>query len=333
MRETFSWRNHPFTVDWPDETTAAEGRVVLEYHGVRPSTSAQQEWHVEITPGRPNSDEAQAAPEIATHTSGLEIRASGRYIYLWNGRSLGRIEPQSDNIHIVLAPERHRIGTGLDVDLFLLLTFSLLSMLQARGHFVLHAAGVVSPGGVGMILVASSDSGKSTLTTALARAGWGYLSDDSLILRDAGRQIVASPFRRDFGLDPEADALFPGIGKHAETQLTDAAKWCIDPDLAFPGERVEEISPRLIIIPSIVDQAESSITEVKPADTLIELLSQSSFLTFDRGATAAYMTVLKRLVSSCTCQALAGGRDLRDDPSRITRLLDPVLAEDAAQVS
>jgi hypothetical protein len=333
MLETFAWRDHPFTIDWPDEATSSEGRVVLEYHGVKSFESTQPQWHSTIRIGRPESDEARSAPEIATHTSGLEIRGSERFIYLWNGRSLGRIDPQSNQIDITLNPERHRIGTGLDVDLFLLVTFSLLSMLQARGHFVLHAAGVVSPRRTGVILVARSDSGKSTLTTALARAGWGYLSDDSLILRDEGRQVIASPFRRDFGLDPEADALFPGIGKHAETQLTDAAKWCIDPALAFPGERVEETVPRVIVIPSIVDRDESSITDVKPAEALIELLSQSSFLTFDRKATSAYMAVLKHLVSSCRCIALAGGRDLRDDPSRVIQLLEPALEEDVVQAS
>lgn len=330
MREIFDWRGFPFSVAWPNGDVAEEGRVVLEYHGANPSTADRPLWSVTASISDPDSEAALSAPEIAKHTSGLEIRGSDGLIYLWNGRSLGCIDPIANDVRITLSPGRHRIGTGLDVDLFLMMTFSLLSMLQVRGHFVLHAAGVLSPEGTGYILVAQSDSGKSTLTTALAQAGWNYLSDDSLILRDAGSDIVALPFRRDFGLDPEAEALFPGIGDTAITQLTDAAKWRIDPEVAFPGERIEKAVPDVIVIPSIANLDDSAISDVRPADALIELLGQSSFLTFDRKATADYLAVLKKLVSSCRCVSLSAGRDLHADPSRVIPLLETHIGENAS---
>jgi hypothetical protein len=328
MTESFAWREHRFEIEWPDAAIREMGGVALEYHGASAqSTDGRRGWHFALSIATPDSEFLDTAREIARHTSGLRILGDDRHIYLWNGRSATRISPNEGRVSIALSPDRHRISTGLDVDLFLMLTFSLLAMLQYRGLFVLHAAGVVSPDGIGVILVAPSDSGKSTVTTSLARAGWDYISDDSIILELAEERVLVSPFRRDFGLDPEAEDLFPGIEARATTQLTDAAKWCIDPTLVFPGRRAEQVEPRLIVVPSIADEPFSTVSAVAPAETLVELLRQSSFLTFDRQATAAYMDVLRRLVSGCRCVRLAAGHDLRDAPGLVIPLLQESLPD------
>ena len=327
MRESFTWGEFPFTIDWPDEKVAMEGRVVLEYHGAHPSDVKDPLWHSTVVVGKADEGIIESTKEIARHSSGLQIREADQNIYLWNRRSLTQIDPGANSIRITLAPDRHRIGTGLDVDLFLMTTFSLLSMLQMRGRFVLHAAGVVSPGGAGVILVAKSDSGKSTLTTALGQAGWDFISDDSIILRTENGEIIASPFRRDFGLDPEAGDLFPGIADAAQIQLTDASKWRIDPTAIFTGRRAEDVRPDVVVVPSIVDRSTSSISRLKPADVLIELMGQSSFLTFDRSATEEYLSVLNSLVSNADGFSLEAGRDLYADPSLVAPLLEEILVE------
>src|SRR5215207_6256123 len=64
--------------------------------------------------------------------------------------------------------------------------------LRRCGLFELHAAGVVEPeSGGGYLVVGPSGSGKSTLATQLASVGWGYLSDDALLLRGGDESVEA----------------------------------------------------------------------------------------------------------------------------------------------
>ncbi|MCA1629225.1 MAG: hypothetical protein LC774_02430, partial [Acidobacteria bacterium] len=75
----------------------------------------------------------------------------------------------------------------------------------------LHAAGAVEPrSGAGALFVGNSNSGKSSLTVRLARAGWRYLSDDMLLLHelpDGG--VRARGLRRQFSVSEESLAGCP----------------------------------------------------------------------------------------------------------------------------
>ncbi len=70
--------------------------------------------------------------------------------------------------------------------------FGLLKLLRPLGIYNLHAAGLASRDGGGILLVGASGSGKSTLAIGLIRQGWRYLSDDAVLLRQ-GSQGVGSP--------------------------------------------------------------------------------------------------------------------------------------------
>src|SRR5205085_8653782 len=69
------------------------------------------------------------------------------------------------------------------------------------GLYELHAACVVEPvRGTGLLFAGSSGSGKSTLTAQLAAAGWGYLSDDKLLLYREGDSARVHALRRAFSV-------------------------------------------------------------------------------------------------------------------------------------
>src|ERR1043165_4754792 len=78
--------------------------------------------------------------------------------------------------------------TGLhDVEFARVTSFAVCAALRRFGLFELHSGGVVVPEtGDGVLIVGASGTGKSTLTLQLAKAGWGYLSDDELLLSVAG---------------------------------------------------------------------------------------------------------------------------------------------------
>jgi energy-coupling factor transporter ATP-binding protein EcfA2 len=324
----YSWRSFGIEVTWPDEDVRQIGETVFSYHGVDTNNGTQHvHWRFQFVVEKADASLTTGARRIAEHYSGLQILGVDDRVLLWNQRSLGIITPEERHVTGLLHPDRHRISTGLDVDLFLIATFGLLALMQSEGVYALHAAALEAPTGEGVLLVAESDSGKSTLTTSLMHAGWPYLSDDSVIIETGDEGIVARPLRRDLGLDPEAAELFPDIERCAVPQLTDANKWCIDPEFLFPGRRVEVSRPRVVIFPAIIDADETRFETVSQAEALVALLSQSSFLTFDKTASTEYMLLLRQLVSQARCVRLLAGRDVLEGPQRVRQIFEDLLSQ------
>jgi hypothetical protein len=65
-------------------------------------------------------------------------------------------------------------------------------LLNLRGQDALHATSVLTPAGL-CAFVGPSGTGKSTLAAAFQLAGYPVLSDDCLVVREEGEQIVATP--------------------------------------------------------------------------------------------------------------------------------------------
>lgn len=318
----YRWRDAALTVDWPSDALREHGEDILSYHGVEAgskSPAPARHWAIRFSEER-RAPQLDGFREIARHQSGLRILGNDGRIVLVSGGSHARVDVGAGRIECFLAPDRRR-RAELDVDLFLFTTFGLLALMQYAGSYALHAAAVRAPSGAGVLLVAESDSGKSTATLALARSGWDYLSDDSIILQESEGGLTVLPFRHEFGVDPEAADYFPEIAGWTSRQLTDGAKWRLNPDDVFSGQRADACTPDVLLFPSIVDEPVSRIEDVRPADAMMELMKQSSFLTFDARTTAAYMDVLKRLVSRCRCARLSAGRDLKSRPERIRNLI------------
>ncbi|MDX1577882.1 MAG: hypothetical protein R3266_05335 [Gemmatimonadota bacterium] len=74
-------------------------------------------------------------------------------------------------------------------------------LLALQGRALVHAAAVVDRDGAAWLLPGDSRSGKSTTAAALAAAGWGYLSDDQVVLRSADGNVEVEGWLRAFRLD------------------------------------------------------------------------------------------------------------------------------------
>ncbi|MEM9466192.1 MAG: PqqD family peptide modification chaperone [Actinomycetota bacterium] len=95
-------------------------------------------------------------------------------------------------------------------------------------HLVFHA-GAVARNGRAVLLPGSSNRGKSTLTTALVRAGFDYLTDEAAAVDATG---VVHPFAKAIALDPGSFALFPDLAPdpaNAVEAVMARREWHIDP--------------------------------------------------------------------------------------------------------
>ena len=161
--------------------------------------------------------------------------------------------------------------------------FGLLKLLRPLGIYSLHAAGLASRDGGGLLLVGASGSGKSTLAIGLIRAGWRYLSDDAVLLRHGSQGVEALACRRSFYIDAERSPtiLIFRWARRSRTQMggNGGLLALMRP---IPKQYVPRCLPRVVIFPQIKRQDQSTL---KPSDcvrALRFLLAQSAPQLFDR---------------------------------------------------
>jgi hypothetical protein len=191
-----------------------------------------------------------------------------------------------------------------------LATIALMELLERRSLFFLHAACLVSPGGIGIVLSGQSGAGKSTLALALARSGMGFLSDDVTFIRHCGeRGVQALGFADPIGVSRLAAEQFSEL----RPQLGAAARDGFRKPLAraeelFGRPSVERCMPGTLVFPKIVDARSSALEPLPASDAFIRLVPD--VLVTHRDATQAHLAALAALVDQVQCYELRTGRDL-----------------------
>lgn len=224
---------------------------------------------------------------------------------------------------------------------FYLMTTALLYALAARGWTVLHAAALVPPSAQtretdappGLLLVGDSDSGKSTTSLTLIRHGWGYVSDDTVLLRDGGDAPEVGSYRRDVCVDPDAAALFPELGGRAwPPSPSDASKWRVDLAAVYGDRFRPACAPQAVLFPELVPDAPSCVEPVDERAAVLRLLPQSSLPLLARQPALAQTVfdTVSALVRRTPCYRLVTGRDLLD-AATAHALLEPFAAGGGAR--
>jgi hypothetical protein len=166
--------------------------------------------------------------------------------------------------------------------------------LRERGMFYVHAAGVVAPDGRAWLLAGESGNGKSTLTYALARAGWKVLGDDGVALERREGEVLAHPSREPIDVSIELTDAFP--------ELRDAAgkvDWS-DPrhrtPVAAPAGYASAAPVRALAI--IARSSRDELTTASPTHVLAALVRQSPTVLLNDAHAARQLTTLAALVNT-----------------------------------
>jgi hypothetical protein len=201
--------------------------------------------------------------------------------------------------------------------------FGLLKLLRPRGFYSLHAAGLVTPAGRGVLIVGRSGSGKSTLTVGLVRQGWSYLADDAVLLRLQPAGVAALALRQHCYVDTSALATYTDLpwGEEVPDRLGRYRRHLRLAE-AYPDRLISHCLPQVLLFAGIVPAAESAIRRLDRPSALKHLLAQSGPQLFDHGSMAQHLEVLKRLVQQTTTYELRAGGDLYRQPGWLAHLLD-----------
>jgi hypothetical protein len=136
-------------------------------------------------------------------------------------------------------------------------------------------AGAVELDGVGLVFPAQMESGKTTLTAGLVRAGFAYLTDEAVAFdRSTG---LIEPYPKPLSLDAGSHSLFPEL-EPAPAPGDDSvpdAQWQVPPDAIRPGSVGTPCPARFIVFPSYQEGAVTAIETLSPAAALLELATNT----------------------------------------------------------
>jgi len=247
---------------------------------------------------------------------GLE---KGDDFYLSDGSSLFHLQASRGQGEAQLAPSFFDKPSFLQRNFW---AFGLLKLLRPIGIYCLHAAGVVSRKELGLLIIGESGGGKSTLAIGLIQQGWGYLSDDAVLLRLQPEGVEALAFRKHFYIDASTAKDYANLPLGEEVSDTAGRrKRRVRLDEAYPEQYVSECLPRLLLFSQIVPHTQSALLPLDRLSALKNLLAQSGPQLFDTGTMAQHLEVLKRLVQQTVPYELRAGRDLYRHPVTLGRLL------------
>jgi len=191
-------------------------------------------------------------------------------------------------------------------------TIALAEMLKREGLFMVHAAGL-AVGGKGLLAAGQSGSGKTTLALMLVRAGFGFMGDDTVFLRQPGAggdsgglRVLAFPDEVDVteqtaGFFPELQG-WPGPGRPSGRK-----KKPVGVAQIYGVKPCWECEPAALVFPQPSVSDQSVIAPMPRAEALVQLVC--NVLRTEPRSSQAHLDALAALVRSSRCYRLQTGRD------------------------
>lgn len=264
------------------------------------------------------------APIIPEGLGGFEITeggicyTDGQTLYLDFNGSIVTTGPASSRKVDVWLTEHHDFESEV---LAQLISQAFSAVLRRCGLFELHSGGVVPPKqGRAVLIAGASGSGKSTLTFQLAACGWGYLSDDTLLIEEGQHGIEAWGLRRFFALTADTMAAMrlpqapidPAVG---------LVKKRFTPQDFFPSGQIQNAQPGAIVFPVITNEKESRVRILTPLEAMARLLRLCPWAGYDKPTAGEHLRTLGRLARETVSLDILAGTDFLDDPVRASDLL------------
>jgi hypothetical protein len=201
-------------------------------------------------------------------------------------------------------------------------SFGLLKLLRPLGFYSLHAAGLVAPKGSGILISSPPGSGKSTLAVGLVRKGWGYLSDDAVLLRMKGDTISALALRQHFYIDAAAASRYEDL--LIDEPISDSngrQRRRLGLEQKYPQQKTRDAIPRVLVFPKIMKQDQSALVDLDQVTALKYLLAASGPQLFDRRSMTPHVEVLKTLLKQTAVYEFRAGLDVFHDPGVLVHCL------------
>ena len=208
-----------------------------------------------------------------------------------------------------------RPTSAVEWDLHYMLTLSAAILLSRIGRALVHAAAVVGPAGGAWLLVGDTHVGKTTTAVNLIEAGWGFISDDQVILSpaEAAKPPGVEGWLRPFHLDSGWASGSPG-GERLD----------FDPGQLGGGRHRSRAPVAGLLFPRVVANQPTTIKPLSGGKALSLLIRQSPWLFLDREGAPQVLRLLTGVAQGPTYR-LRLGLDTYRDGDRLLGILSPAV--------
>jgi hypothetical protein len=196
----------------------------------------------------------------------------------------------------------------------------LSELLRAQELYTIHAT-ALEKGGRAVLIPGASGRGKTTCCISLLRAGYRCLSDDHPLLRENGAGLEVLAFPEKIDVTGRSVRFFPELVEARERLARGVRKWQFFPEAFYPDAIAEGGKPVALLLPLIVDAAQSWLEPLPRSQALEEIMRQG-LLVLDRERADRQFGTFVRLVETTPCYQLYFGTDVLELPG----LIDPLLA-------
>jgi hypothetical protein len=192
-----------------------------------------------------------------------------------------------------------------------------LEILRGRGAFYIHA-GCVCKGKKCILLCGGSGHGKSTLTYALARAGFSYMSDDAVFIQNNHSGVEIFAFPEKIKLDQKSRSYFPEFDRFEQSpgKMEIAAARTRIKDFSVEGQ------PHALIFTQIGCGGKSELTKLGRSDALLRLIAQSVSVA-SKSSVEKHIDILKRIAETSMSFELKLGDSFEGVPELLEKTLFP----------
>jgi len=197
-------------------------------------------------------------------------------------------------------------------------TLPLLDCLKRRGRYSVHAAGLCL-NGKGLLFPGNSGHGKTTLTLALLRAGWGYLSDDQVFLTREADGVRLLAFPDEIDVTENTARMFPELAPVLTAPPRPGwPKRQVQVSEIYGREFVPECEAAAVIFPRVAHADQTELELMAPQEAFFELLA--SVTVTDAASSQAHLDAIGALLHQVPCYRMRTGRDLDALPDRLAQL-------------
>lgn len=204
----------------------------------------------------------------------------------------------------------------------------LMEALRSHDLVMVHAAALADDARVALF-PAASGCGKTTLTLAMLRAGFRFLSDDSPFLRLRDGRIEVCGFPERVNVMERTSRFFPELRSYwlAGERDPHREKVPLDVTAVYGACMGETGTPGAIIFPEIVEDETSSVAPLSKTEALFRLLPLAGCSPSPTFAQTQF-DLLSRLVRDVPCLTLRTGRDFDALPGVVRQILSDMTRAD-----
>ncbi len=192
----------------------------------------------------------------------------------------------------------------------------LVFLVRRAGWHHVHGATAVDPKARGWLIAGNARDGKSTTAALLASRGWPVGTDDTAFLADDGERVSVKAYHGPIALRRGGYTL---LGRQVGKFLKRRQKMACWPE-ELGGTWLPSVEPDILLFTTVGDR----ISEAEPIgsrEALTELVRWSAWVVLEPELAQEHLDLLAKLAKQAKSYRVTLGRDLFDDPNRLTELI------------